>query len=84
MRSRIIAKNPKINAKTKPTALIATIDPVIPDFAASANSNTLAPSIAGIDMINENLTANARLKPFRSPPVIVMPERDIPGGTPIS
>jgi len=81
-----IAATPVINANIKPVKHIANETPVIllSDAANPIILKTLAPSIAGTDIINENLTANRLSNPVKSPPVIVIPDRDIPGTTAIS
>ena len=38
-----------------------------------------APQMIGVDSKNENLAAPSLVRPFRSPVVIVIPERETPG-----
>jgi len=42
-------------------------------------SSTAAPIIAGIDIINEYLTANSLFNPHNRPAVIVVPDLESPG-----
>ena len=53
--------------------------PLTDRTAKSFNYNTMAPKIAGIDIINEYFTANLRLNPLSIHAVIVVPLRDSPG-----
>ena len=53
--------------------------PLTDRSAKSFNSNTMAPKMAGIDMINEYFTANLQLNPLSRHAVIVVPLRDNPG-----
>ena len=51
----------------------------MPALTAFARERMFAPSTAGSDIINENLTAKSRFSPVAMPAVIVVPERDRPG-----
>ena len=71
-------------AVTAPTITGISISAVTPSAKRSGSSVTHAPRIAGMDIKNENLTASSREKPNILPPVIVEPEREIPGIMPTS
>ena len=43
------------------------------------SSNTAAAAVIGAEIMNENRAASARPSPTNLPPVIVEPEREIPG-----
>jgi len=67
---------------------IATIKPMLKTgrklpksgiFTRSSKESSPAASMIGIDIRNENLAAASRFNPRLKPPLIVAPEREIPG-----
>lgn len=68
------------NATIIPTKRTTTssLSNFIPNFI---NFNKLAPNITGTAKKNVNSAATVRDIPIRSPPIIVAPEREVPGNT---
>ena len=78
----LIAIYPDIAAAIIP-AISGTVSTLfakpLPEEIISYPSLTAAPSIAGMDIRNENLRANSLFKPREIAPAIVNPERDTAG-----
>ena len=69
------------NATTQPTPRIAASDaPNVPPLIKNLTSlSALAPNMTGMAKKNVNLLATARVQPKSKPPIMVEPERDVPG-----
>lgn len=75
----MIAKKPEIAANIIPILTGRKTEGWIPVCNTLFPSIIAAPSITGIDAINENLVAVSRVNPFNNPAKIVEPDLDIPG-----
>ena len=69
------------NATAQPTARIAQSSHVIaiPSATNLTTFKRLAPAMTGIARKNENSAAATRETPSRREPIMVEPERDVPG-----
>ena len=78
-----MARYPETSAAATPHRYIGTSAQLIPAEIAFTSERRFAPSTAGMERKNENLTANVRSNPRSIPAEIVVPERDKPGTTAI-
>ena len=76
----LMAASEESAATTMPTITGPSVSEVsIPPVTRSLTCSTTEPRIAGIDIRNEKRAASSRSTPRRSPPEIVLPERETPG-----
>ena len=70
---------PTINENKNPQKISMPVTCDTETFKASLSSKIPAPKIVGIESKKENLAASSLFKPEKTPPEIVIPEREIPG-----
>ena len=74
---------PSMNAAKNAIIYPSGKNTLSPDFNIFIPSSKFAPSIAGIEIINENLNASCTPIPIKRLAAMVIPERDTPGRTAI-
>ena len=79
--SHLMAMSETTKATTQPTPKIATsFAPNVPPLMKYLTSlSALAPNMTGMARKNVNLDATERVQPKSKPPMMVEPERDVPG-----
>ena len=79
--SHLMAMSETTKATTQPTPKIATsLAPNVPPLIKYLTSlSALAPNMTGMARKNVNLDATERVQPKSRPPMMVEPERDVPG-----
>ena len=79
--SHLMAISETTKATTQPTPRMAiSLVPNVPPLTKYLTSlSALAPNITGMARKNVNLDATERVQPSSRPPIMVEPERDVPG-----
>ena len=79
--SHLMAMSETTKATTQPTPKMAiSLAPKVPPLMKYLTSlRALAPNMTGIARKNVNLDATERVQPNSRPPMMVEPERDVPG-----